>query len=92
MADLLFDEEADAELIRLENDPGSEAIVRVLEERVFRPLAHDPTDPTLRRRRFTNGLWAVTVWVGDDEISVLWDGEDLPATVVVRWIGKLPHR
>lgn len=62
-----------------------------LEDRVLRPLANGPTDPALRRRRFSNGLWAVTISVGNDEISVLWDGEDLPETVVVRYIGTLPH-
>lgn len=92
MADLKFDFEADAQLTELENNPGSQALVQALEERVFRLLARDPGDPVLRRRRFTNGLWAVTVWVGDDEMSVLWDGEDLPKSVTVRYIGKLPHR
>jgi hypothetical protein len=92
MADLKFDEEADAELTKLENDSGSAAIIRVLEKQVFRLLATDPTDPTLRRRRFSNGIWAVTVWANNDEITVLWDGEDLPESVIIRYIGKLPHR
>ncbi len=91
MADLMFDAGADAQLTELENTPGSQAIVQALEERVFRLLARDPSDPVLRRRRFTNGLWAVTVWVGDDEMSVLWDGEDLTETVVIRYVGRLPH-
>jgi hypothetical protein len=98
MADLVFDEEADRELSELENEPSNVALVRALQERVFRVLANDPTDPSLRRRRFSKassglpGLWAVTIWVGNEEISVLWDGEDLPETVLIRYIGKLPHR
>jgi hypothetical protein len=98
MADLVFDEEADRELSELESEPSNVALVHALEERVFRVLANDPTHPSLRRRRFSKGpsglpgLWIVTIWVGNEEISVLWDGEDLPETVLIRYIGKLPHR
>ena len=92
VADLIFDEDADAELSKLESDPANKSIITALEEKIFRLLAVDPTDPTLRRRRFSNGLWVVTIWVGNEEISVLWDGEDLPETVVIKYVGKLPHR
>ncbi len=92
MSDLIFDFEADAQLTELEKSPASEALVNALEERVFRLLARDPSNPAFRRRRFSNGLWVVTVWVHDDETSVLWDGEDLPESVTIRFIGKLPHR
>ena len=33
-----------------------------------------------------------TVWVGDNDMSVLWDGEDLPKSVTVRYISKLSQR
>ena len=92
MAELLFDADANAELVALESDPTCQGLVQALENRVFRLLALDPTDPSLRRRRFSNGLWIVTVWVGTDEISVLWDGEDVPESVIIKFIGKLPHR
>ena len=47
----------------------------------------DPVDPRARRRRFSNGMWAVIRFVADAEWLILWE-EDPPGTPVVRFIGE----
>ena len=89
MADILFDPEPDAELTRMETDNRRSAITgRVVE--TLHWLASDPTDSRIRRERFTNGLWATYLRVGDDECAIVWDGEDLPETITVFYLGAPP--
>jgi hypothetical protein len=91
MAILTFDETADAALSILEQDRSKERLVAKIHA-ALAVLAADPTDDRVRRRRFSNGLWAVELRVGDDEVVILWDGEDLPESVTVRYVGRLPDR
>lgn len=47
----------------------------------------DPPDPRAKRRRFTNGMWAVTRLIGGDEWLVVWE-EPEPDHPVIRHIGE----
>lgn len=47
----------------------------------------DPPDPRCKRRRFTNGMWAVTRPAAGSEWLVLWE-EDPPGRPVIRHIGE----
>ena len=88
---LEFAEDADAELSRLEHDSSkSELVDRIT--RVLAQLGEDPTNERLRRIRFSNGLWGVGIRDRDDDYLILWDGQDLPETVTVVYVGLLPHR
>ena len=46
----------------------------------------------LRRIRFSNGLWGVGIRDRDDDYLILWDGQDLPETATVVYVGVLPQR
>lgn len=50
-------------------------------------IEQDPPDPRAKRRRFTNGMWAITRLVGDEEWLVVWE-EPEPGHAVVRHIGE----
>ena len=50
-------------------------------------LEGDPVDSRARRRRFSNGLFAITSVVDGEEWLILWE-EDPPGTAVVRFIGQ----
>lgn len=56
-------------------------------EEVLEWIEAEPIDPRARRRRFTNGRWAVVRVVTNDEWLVLWE-EDPPGRPVVRFIGE----
>ena len=90
MPDILFDPEPDAELTRMETDPTRSAITSKVIN-VLRLLANDPTDSRIRRERFTNGLWGTFLAVGPDECAIIWDGEDLPETITVLYVGRPPE-
>jgi hypothetical protein len=47
----------------------------------------DPPDPRAKRRRFSNGMWAVSATIAGDEWIVLWE-EDEPNHPVIRFIGE----
>ena len=90
MPDILFHPDPDAELTRMETDPTRSAITARLMD-VLRMLASDPTDSRVRRERFTNGLWATFLAVGSEECAIVWDGEDLPQTTTILYIGPPPQ-
>lgn len=56
-------------------------------EEILDWIEAEPMDPRARRRRFTNGMWAVVRFVDDVEWLVLWE-EDPPGQPVVRFIGE----
>ena len=56
-------------------------------EEVLDWIEAEPMNPRARRRRFSNGMWAVVRRVDDDEWLVLWE-EDPPGQPVVRFIGE----
>ncbi len=47
----------------------------------------DPPDPRAKRRRFTNGMWAITVHAVGQDSLVIWD-EPTANRPVVRHIGE----
>ncbi len=55
-------------------------------EEILDWIESEPADPRARRRRFTNGLWAVTFTADGGDWIVLWD-EPEPGRPVVRHIG-----
>lgn len=48
----------------------------------------DPPDPRSRRRRFTNGRWAISVHAAGEEWIVIWE-EPVVDQPVVRHIGEV---
>ena len=47
----------------------------------------NPVDPRAKRRRFTNGMWAIVRPIAGSEWVILWDEVD-PGHPVVRFIGE----
>ncbi|MGH9063874.1 MAG: hypothetical protein ACRDZQ_06100 [Acidimicrobiales bacterium] len=47
----------------------------------------EPIDPRARRRRFSNGMWAIVRLAGGSDWLILWEEED-PGRPVVRFIGE----
>lgn len=47
----------------------------------------DPPDPRAKRRRFTNGMWGITVRAAGQEWLVIWE-EPTPNQPFVRHIGE----
>ena len=48
----------------------------------------DPSDRTMRRIRFTNGLWCVTVAADNEQWAILWEPHpDDAANVIVQYLG-----
>lgn len=47
----------------------------------------EPIDPRARRRRFSNGMWAIVRSAGGSDWLILWEEED-PGHPVVRFIGE----
>ena len=87
MAELYMDSEADSALTRLDADPGRARLAAAVNA-VLDQLEADPGDWTLRRSRFTNGLWCVTVVAADEEWVILWEPHpDDPDGVVVQYLG-----
>ncbi len=72
---------------KLESLHGTFPVVAAAIEEILDWVEADPVDPRARRRRFTNGMWAVVRLVGGSEWLVLWE-EDQPGIPVVRFIGE----
>ena len=47
----------------------------------------EPVDVRARRRRFSNGMWAIVRAVADGEWLILWEA-DPPGQPVVRFLGE----
>lgn len=62
------------------------AVARVIEQ-ILDWIEDEPTDPRAKRRRFSNGMWAVVRPAADSEWLVLWE-DDPPGQPVVRFIGE----
>lgn len=86
MAELLFEEHADATLSALESDP---ARARLLERinAVLDILEADPGDRRVRRRRYhLVEAWGVPVSGDGEEWLVLWDFQ-AEGVVAIRYLG-----
>jgi hypothetical protein len=90
---LWFDEEANAALDRLGNDPARERLAAAV-NRVLDQLEDDPGDRSVRRSRFhVPALWCVTVFADDEEWAVLWEPHpDISGDVIVQFIGPATFR
>lgn len=87
MAQPYFDADADAALTRLENDPNRHRLLAAING-VLDQLEADPGHWSVRRNRFTNGLWCVTVVGDDEEWVILWEPHpDDPDGFVVQYLG-----
>jgi hypothetical protein len=91
VAELNFHVDADLQMNDLEAESAKVEILSKVNA-VLALIASDPTDSRLRRRRFSNGLWAVEIRSNSDELTILWDGEDLPESVTIRFIGQIRDR
>ena len=92
VATLYFDFDADAALTRLERDPQRRALAAAM-DRVLLRLETHPGDASLRRNRFTNGLWAISVSASGEDWFVLWEPHpDEADSVVVQYVGPAPSR
>jgi hypothetical protein len=82
-----FDPDADAALTRLENDPNRRRLLAAVSG-VLDQLEADPGHWRVRRIRFSNGLWCVTVVADDDEWALLWEPHSQdPDGFVVHYLG-----
>lgn len=88
MAELWFDEEADAALTALASDAARQELYQRLDD-VLARLEADPGDATLRRHRFQEvDLWCVVVPVDDEQWVVLWEPHPThDDAAVVQYIG-----
>lgn len=87
MADLYFDEEPEAQLTRLEEDPTLAVVFRAVDEKLD-VLEEDPSNSAVRPRRFTNGLWCVIAYNADEDWAILWEPHpELGGDVAIRYLG-----
>lgn len=84
MSELYFDPEPDEELARLQSDPAQDKLLERVSE-TLDLLEQHPTAPSLRRHRFSNGLWYVRVPFHDGDYAVLW--EPYGDAIAVRYLG-----
>lgn len=90
MAELYMDIEADETLTRLDADPSRPLLAQRVND-VLDKLTDNPGQASVRKSRFTNGLWAVTVVAQDDEWIILWEPHpDDPDGVLVQYLGPAP--
>jgi hypothetical protein len=82
-----FDADADAALTRLENDPNRPRLLAAVNA-LLDQLEADPGHWSVRRIRFSNGLWCITVVADNEEWVVLWEPhpED-PEGLLVQYLG-----
>lgn len=86
MADLLFEEHADAGLSALETDPTRTGLLRRINE-VLDLLAADPGDQRVRRRRYQSiDAWGIPISSDGEEWLILWDFHDQDH-VAIRYLG-----
>ncbi len=86
MADLLFQEHADAALSALEADPTRTSLLRRINE-VLDLLEADPGDERVRRRRYQLiDAWGIPVSDDGEDWLILWDFHD-QHVVAVRYLG-----
>lgn len=86
---ILWSELADDAMTALEvsNQPQLLAAVR----RILSVLEDDPGQAMVRRRRFQNGLWAISVRGANEGWVILWEpSQENPDEVVVRYLGAPP--
>lgn len=90
MPELDFTEDADVAMSELESDQSKSRILKRVNA-ALAVLASDPLDERVRRIRFTMAnYWAINVRSGDEEMTILSNGSDLPETVRVEFVGKFP--
>lgn len=87
MGEVWFDAEADAAVARLEHDPVRPGLRHAV-NRVLDQLETDPGHHSVRRHRFQQGLWCVTVSGDDEGWATLWEPHPgIDGGVVVQYIG-----
>jgi hypothetical protein len=87
VTDLYFDEEPERQLARLETDPSLASVFRSVDEKLDL-LEANPSNPAVRPRRFTNGLWCVIAYNPDEDWAILWEPHpELAGDVAVRYLG-----
>ena len=87
MAALYFDVEADAALTRLEHD-DTQPKLQAAVNRVLDQLENDPGDRTVRKNRFTIGLWAVSAHGENESWLILWEPHPTDSDgVMVHYLG-----
>lgn len=84
MSELRLDPDPAAELDRLWDT--APRVAAVLEE-VLDWIEDEPVDPRAKRRRFSNGMWAVVRTAERDEWLILWEEMDDQ----VRYVRYLGH-
>jgi hypothetical protein len=86
VADLFFEERADAALSALEADPTRTGLLRRINE-VLDLLETDPGDERVRRRRYQIlDAWGVPVYGAGEDWLILWDFHDQDH-VAIRYLG-----
>jgi hypothetical protein len=87
VAELFFDEHADEALTKLERE-SSRPRLRAAVNRALDQLEADPRDKSVRRHRFTNGLWCVTFSDDEEDWVLLWESHPTePDGIVVQYLG-----
>ena len=90
MAELLFSEQADATLTRLEADPSHQLLGGRLHS-ALDLLEADPVSAACRRRRFALiDLWGMAVAANGEDWLILWEPGHQRDTVVVHAIAPAP--
>jgi hypothetical protein len=90
MNELEFDPAAAAKLVELDNDPTR----RLLSDRVNKVLDQletDSGDVSVRRNRFTNGVWCVPVYGNGEDWWVLWEPVR-KGVVHIHYLDRQPSR
>jgi hypothetical protein len=88
MKELYFDPEASDALTRLESDPGRRQLLAKVNAVLDQLEENSGDNQSVRRNRFDNGLWCVTLYEGDEQWCVLWEPHpDVPAGLIVQYLG-----
>jgi hypothetical protein len=86
VAELLFEEHADAALSALEADPTRAGLLRRINE-LLDLLEADPGDDRVRRRRYQIiDAWGIPVSADREDWLILWDFHD-HNVVAIRYLG-----
>jgi hypothetical protein len=73
--------------VRLDSVHDAQPKVAAALEECLDWIEAEPVDVRARRRRFSNGMWAIVRPVAGEEWLVLWE-EDPPGQPVVRFLGE----